>query len=193
MAENKVIFGVRNAHYAVATEADDGTLTYGAPVPLPGAVEIALDPKGDQNDFYADNVLYYTTVSNQGYETTLTIANITRDFRVDVLGETIDATDSVLTENSLTTPRKIAFLFEFDGDQRAVRHCLYNCTVSRPGLDSETKTESAEPKTQEIKLTAAPRATDGVVKRSTTSDTPEAVYNGWYTAVYDPATGTPAV
>ena len=48
MPENKVIFGVRNAHYAVATEAEDGTLTYAAPVALPGATEIALDAKGGQ-------------------------------------------------------------------------------------------------------------------------------------------------
>jgi phi13 family phage major tail protein len=193
MPENKVIFGVRNAHYAVATELDDGTLTYSAPVRLPGATEIALDPKGDQNDFYADDVLYYTTSTNQGYEVTLTIANITREFRTDVLGETFDEVNGILTENSLVNPRKIAFLFEFDGDVRATRHCLYNCTVSKPGMDSETRTESVEPKTQEITITAAPRVSDGVVKRSTTGDTPDAIYTGWYTAVYNPTETTPAV
>lgn len=187
MPENKVIFGVRNAHYAVATEAEDGTLTYAAPVALPGATEIALDAKGGQNDFYADDVLYYTTSTNQGYDATLTIANITQDFRVDVLGETLVGTDNVLAENSLVTPKKIAFLFEFNGDVKATKHCLYNVTVSRPGMDSVTKTETSEPKTQELKLTAAPRTIDGIVKRSTTATTPDAVYNAWYTAVYDPA------
>lgn len=193
MPENKVIFGVRNAHYAIITEMDDGTLTYGAPVRLPGATEIALDPKGDQNDFYADDVLYYTTSTNQGYEVTLTLANITREFRTDVLGETFDEVNGILTENSLVNPRKIAFLFEFDGDVRATRHCLYNCTVSKPGMDSETRTESVEPKTQEVTITAAPRVNDGVVKRSTTGDTPDAIYTGWYDAVYNPVETTPAV
>lgn len=188
MPENKVVFGLKNAHYSVATEADDGTLTYAAPVALVGAVELSLDAKGGTNDFYADDVLYYTTVSNQGYEAKLTIANITREFRIDVLGETLEGTDMVLTENSRTEPKKIAFMFEFDGDQRATRHVLYNVTVTRPSFSSATKTETAEIKTQELSLIAAPRTVDGVVKRSTTSDTPDGVYTAWYTAVYNPAT-----
>ena len=187
MPENKVVFGLKNAHYSIVTENEDGTYTYGAPVSLKGSTELSLDPKGDTNDFYADDVLYYTTVSNQGYEATLTVANISREFRIDVLGETLDATDSVLTENSNNKPNKIAFMFEFDGDVKATRHVLYNCTVNRPGFSSATKTESAEPQTQELTLIAAPRSYDGIVKRSTTSDTPDATYDAWYTAVYDPA------
>lgn len=186
MPENKVVFGLRNAHYSVITEGADGALTYATPVSLKGAVEIALDPKGDQADFYADDILYYTTVSNQGYETTLTVANIPRDFRIDVLGEVLEGADNVLTENANAKPRKIAFLFEFDGDIKATRHVLYNCTVSRTGFSSATKTESAEPQTQELTLVAAPRATDGVVKRSTTGDTPDTVYDAWYDVIYNP-------
>jgi phi13 family phage major tail protein len=188
MPENKVVFGLKNAHYSVVTENADGTYTYATPVALKGSTELALDPKGDTNDFYADDVLYYTTVSNQGYEAKLTIANISREFRIDVLGETLDATDSVLTENSNNKPNKIAFMFEFDGDIKATRHVLYNCTVTRPGFSSATKTETAEPQTQELTLVAAPRSYDGIVKRSTTSDTPDATYDAWYTAVYNPVT-----
>jgi phi13 family phage major tail protein len=186
MPENKVIFGLKNAHYSVITEGEDGAITYAAPVTLKGAVEISLDPKGDQADFYADDVLYYTTTSNQGYETTLTVANITQDFRVSVLGEVLEGTDNVLTENANAKPRKIAFLFEFDGDVKATRHVLYNCTVARAGMNSATKTETSEPQTQELTLIAAPRPTDSVVKRSTTATTPDAVYDAWYTAVYNP-------
>jgi phi13 family phage major tail protein len=187
MPENKVVFGLKNAHYSVITEADDGTFTYAAPVALKGSVELGLDPKGDTNDFYADDVLYYTTVSNQGYEATLTVANISREFRTDVLGETMDVADSTLLENSAVQPRKIAFMFEFDGDVKATRHVLYNCTVNRPGLSSATKTESADVQTQELTLVAAPRPYDSNVKRSTTSDTPDTIYNTWYDGVYDPA------
>lgn len=187
MPENKVVFGLKNAYYSVITEGEADTLTYAAPVRLPGAVELALEPKGEQSDFYADDILYHTTTSNQGYETTLTVANITRDFRIDVLGEVLEGTDGVLTENAAANPRKIAFLFEFDGDQNSTRHVLYNCTVSRPGLSSATKTESAEPQTQELTLVAAPRPADSIVKRSTTSDTPAPIYDAWFTAVYAPA------
>lgn len=187
MAENKVIFGLKNVHYSVVTENADGTYTYAVPVALPGMTSLELSTKGDTSDFYADDVLYYTTVSNQGYEAKLSVANLTNDFRTAVLGETLDATDSILTENSNAKPSLVALLFEFDGDQKATRHCLYNCTVNRPGLVSETKTDKTEPKPQDLTLVAAPRPYDGVVKRSTTSATPDAVYNAWYGTVYEPA------
>jgi phi13 family phage major tail protein len=187
MPENRVIFGLKNAHYSVITEGADGAVTYAAPVSLEGSVELTLEPKGETTDFYADDILYYTTVSNQGYECTLTVANITRDFRTTVLGESLEGTDNILTENTNNRPKKIAFMFEFDGDQQATRHCLYFCTVNRPSLNSATKTETAEPQTQELSLIASPRPEDGVVKRSTTADTPPAVYAAWYDAVYTPA------
>ncbi|KON86610.1 phage tail protein [Sporosarcina globispora] len=188
MAENKVVFGLKNAHYAVITEGVDGTYTYATPVKLPGSTELTLEPKGEQTDFYADDILYFTTSSNQGYDATLTVANITEKFRTDVLGEVLDATDKVLTENNTAKPKKIALLFEFDGDVKAIRHVLYNCSVSRPGLASATKTESSEPGTSELTLVAAPRPEDGVVKRSTTAETTAAVYDAWYTTVYEKVT-----
>jgi phi13 family phage major tail protein len=187
MADNKVIYGLKNVHYSVISEDDvTGALVYGTPVALKGATEISLEPRGETSDFYADDILYHTTVSNAGYECTLTVANISNEFRQDVLGETLEGTDSVLTENTNARPNKIAFLFEFDGDQKAVRHCLYNCTITRPSLTSATKTETAEPQPQELSMVSAPRE-DGVVKRSTTIDTPAPVYDGWYATVYDPA------
>ena len=187
MADNKVVFGLRNAHYSIITEGEGGAITYGTPVALKGAVEIALEPRGETTDFFADDILYYTTTTNQGYETTLTVANIPQEFRTDVLGEVLVATDNVLTESSDTKSKKIAFMFEFDGDIKAIRHVLYYCTVTRPSLSSATKTESAEPQTQELTLISAPRPEDGIVKRSTTAETPDGIYNAWYTTVYAPA------
>src|SRR3982751_5235893 len=162
MPENKIVYGLKNCHYAVITEDEAGNFTYGTPIALKGATEISLEPRGETSDFYADDILYYTTVSNAGYETTLTVANISREFRTDVLGEEIEATDSVLTESTVQKNKRIAFMFEFDGDVKAVRHCLYNCTVTRPSLTSATKTETAEPQPQELTMVAAPRPTDGI-------------------------------
>ncbi len=185
MAENKVVFGLKNCHYAIITEDEEGNHTYSTPIAIKGATEISVDPKGDTSDFYADDVLYYTTVSNAGYEASLTVANISQDFRVDVLGEELIATDNVLSESTLQKNKRIAFMFEFDGDIKAVRHCLYNVTVTRPSLTSATKTETAEPQPQELTMVAAPRPSDGIVKRSTTGTTPAPIYDGWYQNVYN--------
>lgn len=153
---------------------------------LPGGVNFTLEPKGETTDFYADDIIYYTTTSNQGYDATVEVAGITEEFRTEVLGETIDTTDKVITENANAKSKKIALLFEFDGDAKATRHVLTYCTVNRPGMSGATKTESAEPGTTELSLVASPRPSDGVVKYSTAGETTEAVYNAWYTKVYGP-------
>jgi phi13 family phage major tail protein len=184
MPENKVIFGLKNVHYSVVTYTDD-VPTYAAPKRIRGAVELTIDPSGEQAKFFADDILYFTSSSNQGYEATLTLANLTEEFRTEVLGETLEPTDLVLSERADAKPKDIALLFEFDGDVKAVRHVLYHVSVSRPSLSSATKTETTEPSTLELAMTAAPRPSDSVVKRSTTDETPALVYDAWYTAVYD--------
>ena len=186
MAQNKVTFGLSNAHYALITEGTNGEITYGEPVRLPGAVSLTLEPKGEQADFYADNLVYYTTSANQGYDGTLEVALLTEEFRTEVLGETLTGTDNVFSESANANPKKIALLFEFDGDVKATRHLLTNVSVSRPGLNAATKTESTEPGTGELSFVAGPRPSDYVIKLSTGSTTTEAVYNSWYTAVYTP-------
>jgi len=182
---NKVVFGLKNVHYATFTENTDGTITYDAPKRIPGAVELALTPRGDMVEFYADDMLYYSAQNNQGYDGTLTIAVIPDDFAVDCLGEELDETDGVLTEKADAKGKPFALLFEFDGDEKATRHVLYNCTANRPNVNGATKTNTAEPQPNELTFVASPRSTDRAVKVKTTANTPAAVYDAWYTAVYE--------
>ena len=76
-------------------------------------------------------------------------------------------------------------MYEFDGDIKANRHVLYNCTATRPTDNSETTGETIEPVTSELTFTAT-ALPDGVVKRRTTSQTPDAIFDAWYDAVYQP-------
>lgn len=181
---NKVTYGLKNVHYATYTEVD-GVITYDAPVKIPGGIEISLDPRGDMIEFYADDMLYYSAPNNQGYDGTLSIANIPDSFATDVLGEQKDADDGVVHESSNDKPKPFALLFEFDGDKNAVRHVMYNCSANRPAIGSSTKTNSTEPNTNELTFVASPRSTDQKVKTKTTADTSSAVYDAWYTKVYE--------
>lgn len=119
---NKVKFGLKNVHYAPLTVGEGGEITFGTPVPIPGAVSLSMDAQGDQSTFYADDMAYYVTSANDGYKGTLEIALIPDSYRKDVLGETEDETDKVLVENVSAEPKPHALLFEFAGDQKAVRH-----------------------------------------------------------------------
>ncbi|MDA2095461.1 phage tail protein [Bacillus cereus] len=185
MPENKVVFGLKGVRYSVISEEESGKITYGTPARLPGAVEMKLEPKGEQSDFFADDGNYFTESSNQGYEGTLNIANITEAFRTDVLGEVLDETDKVITEVSNAKIKKIALMFEFDGDVKATRHVMYNVSVSRPSIGSSTKSDKTEPTTTELKFVASQHPESLKVKTSTTVGTPASIYDAWYTKVYE--------
>lgn len=155
---NKVKFGLKNVHYALLTETD-GEVTYGTPVAIPGAVNLSMDAQGDTSTFYADDMAYYVTAANDGYSGDLEIAVIPDSFRKDVLQETEDETDKILVENVNAEPKPFALLFEFAGDQKAVRHVLYNCAATRPSLTGSTTTNTKEPSTETITITASPSPT----------------------------------
>lgn len=184
MPENKVTFGLKNVHYATFTE-EAGVITYGTPKPIPGGVELSLEPRGDMVEFYADDMLYYSAPNNQGYDGTLSIANIPDSYSEEVLGEEKDATDLVLTEKATAKPKPFALMFEFDGDVKATRHVLYNCTANRPTVASSTKSDSVEPNANELTFVSSPRSTDRAVKTKTTVNTPAAIYDAWYSKVYE--------
>ncbi|MCH3934343.1 MAG: phage tail protein [Leuconostoc mesenteroides] len=185
-SENKVTFGLKNTHYAVITD-DGNKITYGTPAALPGATELTLDASGDAVEFSADDTKYYSADNNQGYTGKLTIAKLTEAFEKEVLG--IDDSKGVSTENANAKMKRIALMFEFDGDQKAVRHLLFNVSLSRPGDGSKTKEDKVDVNTQELEFTAAPDPYSGDVKTKTNSTTTEEVYNAWYDAVF---TGTSA-
>lgn len=185
MAENKVKFGLKNVHYALITTADDGTITFGTPKPIPGAVNMSLAAQGENTEFYADDILFYATAANTGYQGGLEIARVPQSFKVDVLREQLDQESGVLFENASLEPAPFALLFEFNGDVHATRHVLYSCTTSRPGVNGATTTRTKEPQTDTMTITAAPRA-DGIVKASTTPNTKPETYANWYKSVLVP-------
>lgn len=188
MAEkaNKVKFNLKNAHYALLTLGEDGSPTYAAPVPMPGSVSISLDANGEPENFYADGVAYYVINNNMGYDGDLELAMIPESFRTDVLREELDS-KGVLIENADAELAAFALLFEFDGDQKHIRHVLYNCSASRPGIEGKTNEDSKEVQTETLTVKATPLA-NGVVKAKTGNTTDATVYANWYKAVYLPTT-----
>ncbi len=181
---NKVKFNIRNVHYAKLTINEDGTYTYAEPVAMPGAVSLSLDPNGEPSVFYADGYAYYTISNNQGYEGDLELALVPEAFRKDILKEALDD-NNVLIENATNQGEKFALIFEFDGDVKKIRHVLYNCIASRPTIESATKEDEIEVKTETLTITASPLQ-GGYVKARTSEDTETPYYNNWFKKVYIP-------
>lgn len=187
--KNKVKFNICNVHYALITVDEDGDITFGTPVAMPGAVSLSLEPNGEPSNFYADGYAYYTISNNMGYEGDLELAMVPESFHTDVLKESLDD-NSVLVESANVETANFALLFEFDGDVKKIRHVLYNCSAARPNIESTTNEEEIEVQTETLAITAAPLA-NGYVKARTGDSTTDTVYTGWYTSVYMPAVTDP--
>ena len=187
--KNKVKFNICNVHYALITVDEDGDVTFGTPVAMPGAVSLSLEPNGEPSNFYADGYAYYTISNNMGYEGDLELAMVPESFRTDVLKESLDD-NSVLVESANVETANFALLFEFDGDVKKIRHVLYNCSAARPNIESATNEEEIEVQTETLAITAAPLA-NGYVKVRTGDSTTDTVYTGWYTSVYMPTVTDP--
>ena len=111
-------------HWAKITAwSDDGVPTFATPVRLPGAVSLSIDANGENENFYADNSVYYVINNNAGYDGDLEVALITTDFATAILGEQLDA-KGVLVERNDAETSQFALMFEFDGDKNHIRHLL---------------------------------------------------------------------
>lgn len=185
MSSNKVKYGISNVHYAKMTIQNDGTITYGTPVAIPGAVSLTADPEGDTTPFYADNTVYWSSVSNNGYSGDLEVAMLPDSFITDILGAEIDSNGAIFEANN-DQNAPFALMFQVDGDKANKRVVYYNVTAQRPGAEANTTEDTKEPQTDTLSITMTPRTTDRLVKCSMelTEDN-TAAYNGFFNAVYE--------
>ena len=189
LQKNKVKFGLNKVHYAKITAwSDEGVPTFATPVRLPGAVSLSIDANGENENFFADNGVYYVINNNAGYEGDLEVALITTDFATAILGEQLDS-KGVLVERNDAETSQFALLFEFNGDKNHIRHVLYCCSASRPSTESSTTEESTEVKTETLSLKATALPSD-LVKGNTCESTDQTTYDNWYGAVYIPTATT---
>ena len=185
---NKVKYGLKNVHYAVATISTDGSATFGTPKRIPGAVNLSMDPAGEQVNFFADDTKYFSQTPNAGYTGTLEVAIVPDEFKVDVLGYIVDS-NGALVEDADAVTKPFALMFEFQGDEKATRHVLYNNTAARPSVAGNTKGESIEVQTETLNLTTGmiyvPALGKNVPKTSLKKD--QTGYSNFFSAVYQPA------
>lgn len=191
---NKVVFGLKNVHYAIWTPPAGSTPgSFATPVAVPGAVNLSLTREGDENKFYADDVVYFSTETNAGYTADLELAYAPISMLKALAGYIEDA-NHIILEDSDAVPTQFALLYEVTSNDSNDRFVFYNCTLSRPENEASTKTDSTEPNTQKLSLVIAPltlpygtNATKNFVK-GYVSNSGDMVtkYNAWFSAVQMP-------
>lgn len=182
---NKVRFGLKNVHYAAATEevGEDGKITtsYGTVKPWIGAVNISLAPEGSSENFYADDYAFYAAEANSGYSGSIETAGVPDDMLVEIYGMIRDSVSKNIAEFADVTTKYMAIMFEIDGDQSARRYCFYRVKMERPAVEGETKTDTLTVKTQTCNMTATPRPDDMCIKNQADPDSEN--YATWYQTV----------
>lgn len=196
--EGTVMFGLSNVYIASVTETrdpDTGVIstTYGTPKAWPGAVHMTLNTKASSEDSYADNGVWYVSMTNPGYDGTYESMHVPDWAATDLLGRYADDNGAII-ESAEDRPTYFALMFETDTDTVPTRYVYYKCMLTNPSGDWETKTDSTTPKTATANLRVMPRAdvdtVDGLNKHAigavVSATTDGTAYDGFYTAVYEP-------
>lgn len=185
MSQNKVTFGLEKVHIAFLN-TDGAAPVWGQPRHIPGAVNFAPEPQGENSSFAADNnTAYWSADSNDGYNADLQMALVPDDVLAGMLGWEIDS-NGMLVENADGKQKPFALMFEVKGDQKNRRSVYYNCVASRPGKEHATKAGAVEPSTDTLSLRIMPIEVNGknIVKGTIElNDTNAAIYNAFFNAV----------
>lgn len=160
---NKVVFGLENVHVCTYTAAADGTVTLGTPLHVPGAVNMSLEPESEENSFYADNVKFYTSYSDNGFTGELEMAMFPDEFKTQFLNYT-ELTGGGLAQVKGVQNKDVCIMFEAKGDAEKRRCILYNVALGGINREYATTTESNEPQTASLSFTVNGDNKTGVVK-----------------------------
>lgn len=149
---NKVEFGISQLHIGTYTVDDQGDVVLGAPYHLPGARSFAAETQSEKNDFYADNIIYWSGYSGGSIEGDLTVALFTDEFKKQFLGykETQDGGLGIV--KGAYKPN-VYVAFQTEGNVEPVRAILYNGALGDINREYATIEESKEPVEESIPTT----------------------------------------
>lgn len=144
---NKVLFGFSDLYIGEYITDEDGNVTLGTPYHQRGAVGFSPDENSDSNDFYADNVPYYSTFSSGTREGDLEVAMFDDAFKTR-FSDYIQLDDGGIAQVKNKIKPNIYVMFEVQGDEEARRIIMYNGTLGPIQRAYSTIEETKEPVTE---------------------------------------------
>lgn len=149
---NKVEFGISQLHVGTYTVGTDGTATLGTPYHQKGAVSFSPEEQSEKNDFYADNIAYYTTYSGGTFEGDLEVAMFDDTFKTQFLGY-VNLTNGGIGAVKNAEKPNVYIAFQVEGDDESRRVIMYNCQLGAITREYSTIEESKEPTTETLSVT----------------------------------------
>lgn len=148
---NKVEFGISELHVGTYTESG-GTVTLGTPYAQKGAVSFSPETQSEQNNFYADNIVYWSGYSGGTIEGDLEVAMFDDAFKTQFLGYVSLTNGGIAAVKNPTKPN-VYIAFQVEGDDESRRVILYNCALGNISRSYNTIEESKEPTTETLPIT----------------------------------------
>lgn len=179
--------GAKNLYYAIATVAEDGSVTYDTPVKIADFQKITIAASTSSDKYYADDRTAEIINSFDGCTVTLSTLGMKLETEAALKGLEIDA-NGVLTDDIYAEPPYIALGFQSlkaNGKYRFV--WLLQGKMQIFDEEYETIKEKKEPKALEIPLEFVHRE-DGKWRHKIDEEmtgAPTDLQTKWFTQVYD--------
>lgn len=184
MAKNKVMFGVSNLYFGTYTVNDQGSVVLGTPMHVPGTVNISLEAESEENKFYADNRVFWSGYSDNGYSGEVENALFDDDFKIAFMNY-IQLDDGGIAQIKGQQNKAVYMMFQADGDAENRRMILYNISLGQITREHATTEDSTEPQTATLPFTVNGDNGTGITRVSYAPK--DAVYNTMFTTPPVPA------
>ena len=152
---NKVEFGISNLYVGTYSVGTTGSVTMGTPYHQAGAISFSPEEQSEANNFYADNVIYWSGYTGGTFEGDLEVAKFDDTFKTQFLGYIQKASDGGLAVVKNATKPKVYIAFQVEGDSESRRIIMYNCSLGGITREYATEEETIEPATETIAVTVA--------------------------------------
>ena len=158
---NKVEFGISNLYVGTYTVGTTGSVTMGTPYHQAGAVSFSPEEQSESNNFYADNVIYWSGYTGGTFEGDLEVAKFDDTFKTQFLGYISKGDGGLACVKNAVKP-KVYIAFQVEGDAESRRVIMYNCSLGGITREYATEEDSIEPATETIAVTVAGDNKSGV-------------------------------
>ncbi len=181
---NKVEFGISNLHICTYTVGENGAVTLGTPYHQKGAISFSPEQESNENNAYADNIVYWSEYTDGPFTGDLTTMLYDDEFLIQFMGYRRLSNGGLANVKNAVRPR-VCIAFDIEGDAEKRRAMFYNCSLGAINRSYETIEDEKEPANETLPISCVGDNATGVTKA--TFKPGDAGYDTLYTAPTAPA------